>query len=111
MSSSLSRNLRRTQAAAAEQRGAAPDLAALGAAAVVRAFRVLESIIEDATATAATRLRAIAMLFDRVYGRPRAAAKAAPPPQTINFVSSVPDLSREEWMEKWGKPEPAKKKP
>ena len=103
MSSSMQRKMRRANAQA-EAKGAdgAPDIIAKAGRLVDKALDVLEKILDDAAATAATKLRAVAMVFERVYGRPRQAPKPASPKQTITLVSTVPDLTCEEWMAKHG---------
>ena len=99
--SGLNRKMRRAQGAVRDE-AALPDIAAMGAEMVGKALKVLEKIIDDEGATPATRLRAISILFERVYGRPKAAAKPLKAPQTVNLVSTVPDLTVEQWIEKHG---------
>ena len=103
MSSSVQRKMRRASAQA-EAKGAdeAPDIIAKAGRLVDKALDVLEKILDDAQATAATKLRAVAMVFERVYGRPRQAAKPAGKVPTVNLVSTVPDLTVDEWLAKHG---------
>ena len=107
MGSSVNRRLkmaareRAREAAASDAPEALPDIARLAGGIVVKSLKVLEKIIDDEGATAATRLRAIALLFDRVYGRPRPAAKPVQP-QALQLVAAN-HISPEEWNARYAR--------
>src|SRR5688572_11930310 len=76
------------------------DFAEAAASFALEAFATLKAIVRDPAATAATRLRAVGMVFDRAYGRPRLAnpRPVSPPPPGFSFVDGPTPGTEEAWV-------------